>query len=138
MLFGPEDPRLTAVRQEEWPKMADQPLYKKLGKELQQEALSFKELAWTYQQQRCEIDRDCFHHGLDSDRKHASIAHHRAVRDSMDTTAKLWSDALVCLLWSGLVCLGLVGSDALVCLCCGLVSCSGLTALVWSGLVWSA
>ena len=38
MLFGPEDPRLTAVRQEDWPKMADQPLYKKLGKELQQEA----------------------------------------------------------------------------------------------------
>ena len=31
MLFGPEDPRLTAVRQEEWHKMADQPLYKKLG-----------------------------------------------------------------------------------------------------------
>ena len=32
MLFGPEDPRLTAVRQKEWPKMAGQPLYKKLGK----------------------------------------------------------------------------------------------------------
>ena len=119
MLFGPEDPRLTAVRQKEWPKIADQPPYKKLGKELQQEAIRFKELAWTYQQQRCKIDKDCFQHGLASDRKHASIAHHRAVRESMDPTARLWSDALVCLVWSGLVCL--VCSPALVCLWCGLV-----------------
>ena len=74
---------------------------------LQQEAICFKELAWTYQQQRCEIDKDCFQHGLDSDRKHASITHHQAVRESMDPTTRLWSDALVCLLWSGLVCLWL-------------------------------
>ena len=49
MLFDPEDPRLTAVRYEEWPKMADQPLYNKFGKELQQEPIRFNELAWPYQ-----------------------------------------------------------------------------------------
>ena len=76
MLFDPEDPRLTAVRYEEWPKRADQPLYNKLGKELQHRAVRFNELAWPYQEQRCEIDKDCLQHGLDSDRKHASIAHH--------------------------------------------------------------
>ena len=139
MLFGPEDPRLTAVRQEEWHKMADQPLYKKLGKELQQEAISVKELAWTYQQQRCEIDKDCFQHGLDSDRKHASIAHRRVVRESMDPTARLWSDAVVCLLWAGLACLGLVYSHALVCLVrSGLMLWSDCSGLVWSAWVWAA
>ena len=29
------------------------------------------------------MDKNCFQHGLDSDRKHASIAHHRAVRESL-------------------------------------------------------
>ena len=107
MLFGPEDPRLTAVRQKEWPKIADQPPYKKLGKELQQEAIRFKELAWTYQQQRCKIDKDCFQHGLASDRKHASIAHHRAVRESMYPTTSFyrqvkggWVVVYLCLLLS--------------------------------------
>ena len=33
----------------------------------------------------------------------------------MDVTARLWLDAVVCLLWSGLVCLGLLCSDALAC-----------------------
>ena len=85
--------------------MADQRLYKKLGKELQQEATCCKELVWTYQKQRCKIDKGCFQQGLDSDRKHASIAHHRAVRESVDETARPWLDALVCQLWSDLGCL---------------------------------
>ena len=48
-----------------WPRIADQPLYKKLDLDQQ------------HKQQPCEIDNDCFQHGLDSDRKHPSIAHRR-------------------------------------------------------------
>ena len=100
--------------------MADQPLYKNIGKELQQKTNCCKELVWPYQTQCFMFDKDCFQQGLDFDRKHASIAHHRAMRESTDATAKLWLDALVCWLWSGLVCLNLVCSDALVCSWCGL------------------
>ena len=90
------------------------------AKQILQEAIRFKELAWTYQQQRCEIDKDCFQHGLDPDRKQASIAHHRTVRESMDPTTRLWSDALVCLLWYGLVCLWFA-----------LMLCPACSGLVW-------
>ena len=37
--------------------MADQPLYKKLGKEFQHEVNCCKELVWTYQTQCCKFER---------------------------------------------------------------------------------
>ena len=83
--------------------MADQPLYKTLCKELQQEPNCCDALAWTYRKQCCKFDKDLLQQGLDFDRKHASIAHHRAVRESMDMPARLWLDALVCWFCSGLV-----------------------------------
>ena len=53
------------------------------------------------------IDKDGFQHGLDSDRKHPSIAHHRAVRESIDPTTFFhrqgkddWVVVYLCLLLS--------------------------------------
>ena len=84
VMFGHDDPRLKQVRQEEWSKIADQPHHKRLGKDLEQKAKHLQDTAWAYGKERTAEDKDWFSYGLDFDRKHASIAHQWATRESLD------------------------------------------------------